>query len=384
VSSLAVDVGGTFIKAAVITEGRVGKVVRAPIPEFLDPSGALGEHGHAREIDPASLDAAVNEALASLRSGVELDGRVFVSGQMAGLAFVDDTGAALAPLISWQDTRYVDVDRVAAAIGAEPVVDLGDGLRVGSPVVTLASQTRPAGSHVTSLIAYVAGRIAGVRARAVHATDAGSWGLLDTRRGRWSEPACRAAGVAPGSLPCVVAGIEPVSPGSGVHVAIADQQAALLGAGLEPGWVSVNLATGCQVSLLSDDFGTSAQTRPYFGAGFGGRYLHTVTHLPAGRLLAAELRATRGSEDWDWLARQGLDQLGAVDVVVRGIADAVNRLGAAGQPILFSGGVIQQLPALQERIVNLTGARGSRVFRGDDAALAGLVMLAAETHPRDR
>ncbi len=375
-SSLAVDVGGTFIKVAVITEGRVGKVVRAPIPEFLDPSGALGEHGHAREIDPASLDAAVHEVLASVGSGVELDGRVFVSGQMAGLAFVDESGAAVAPLISWQDTRYTDVANVVGALGEIELADLGDGVRVGSPLVTLAGHNRPGDAHVTSLLAYVAGRIGGTRAEVVHTTDAGSWGLLDTRRGRWSEAACRVARVDPEGLPEVSASVRPIAPGSRVFTAVGDQQASLLGAGLQEGWLSVNLATGCQVSLLSDDFGTSAQTRPYFGAVFGGRYLHTVTHLPAGRLLAAELRATRGSEDWEWLAGPGMDQLEAVAAVVRGIKDAAARLGALGSPVLFSGGVVQQLPQLRDPLMHALRASEARNFTGDDAALAGLAAFA--------
>lgn len=154
-------------------------------------------------------------------------------------------------------------------------------------------------------------------------------------------------------------------------MAIADQQAALLGAGLEPGWVSVNLATGCQVSVLSDEFSTSVQTRPYFG----GRFLHTVTHLPAGRLLAAALRSARGFEDWEWLATSGME-LEAVHQVVQGVAGAAGRLNAKGMPVLFTGGLVQQLPALRERIAIKLRASAVRVFAGDDAALGGLATLA--------
>jgi len=371
VSSLAVDVGGTFIKGAVIDDGQVGPVSRVPMPPFLDSSGELGEPGHAREIDASALDAAVQSVISAVTAGTDLDGRVFVSGQMAGIAFIEESGEAVAPLISWQDTRYGDIEGVSAAIGPDDVVDLGDGLRVGSPVVTLASHQRPSDCRVTSLIAYVAGRIAGERATTVHATDAASWGLFDTRKGSWSVSACRVAGVEPDALPGVASDVVPVVPGSGVRVAIADQQAALVGAGLEPGWVSVNLATGCQVSVLSEGFSTSVQTRPYFD----GRFLHTVTHLPAGRLLASALRSTRGSEDWEWLTTSGME-LEAVDQVVQGIADAAGRLNAKEMPVLFTGGLVQQLPALRERIAIELGASAVRVFTGDDAALAGLATLA--------
>jgi sugar (pentulose or hexulose) kinase len=376
VSSLAVDVGGTFIKAAVIDDGHVGPVSRVPIPPFLDSSGEVGELGYAREIDASALDAAVHSVISSVSAGANLDGRVFVSGQMAGLAFIDESGAAAAPLISWQDTRYGDVAAVESAIGSDAVADLGDGVRVGSPVVTLAAHPRPSGCRVTSLLAYLAGRIAGGRAMVVHATDAASWGLLDVRHGEWSKAACRVAGVDPALLPRVTRTVDVAVPGTGVRVAIGDQQASLLGAGLEPGWVSVNLATGCQVSVLADEFSQDVQTRPYFGSDLGGRYLHTVTHLPAGRLLTSSLITARGSEDWEWLAGPGMELLDAVGAVIAGISEAAARLGALGRPVLFSGGLIQRLPALHARIAAALGASDVRVFEGDDAALAGLARLA--------
>lgn len=392
--AVALDVGGTFIKAAVIADGRVvSDVIRAPIPDFLDPSGALGEVGHAREIDPAALDASVDSVVSGLIAEIGTPCPIYVSGQMAGLAFVDDAGAALAPLISWQDTRVSDVSMIASALGEQAVADLGDGLRVGSPVVTLSGLTRPVGSHVTSLIGYVAGRLAGVRAEFVHVTDAGSWVMLDTRRMRWSDPACAVAGVSAACLPRVAVDVQPIAPGASVMVAIADQQAALLGAGLQRGWLSVNLATGCQVAMLADEFGgTSVQTRPYFSdgvpAGLGAKYLHTVTHLPAGRLLTAAVAAARGSAtdaDWAWVSDGGISDAGvadadvtaAINAIVAGIVDAAQRIGGTGKPVVFSGGLVQKLPRLQQRLVAELGASEVVVFDGDDAALAGLATLAS-------
>jgi len=72
-----------------------------------------------------------------------------------------------------------------------------------------------------------------------------------------------------------------------VHAALGDQQAALLGLGLEPGELSVNVATGSQVSDLVETMPLGdVQVRPYPGR----RWLRTVTHLPAGRSLNALLR----------------------------------------------------------------------------------------------
>ena len=49
-SFVGIDVGGTFLKAAILTRaGEVGPVTRLPVPDFLDTLGA------AREIDPGRL-----------------------------------------------------------------------------------------------------------------------------------------------------------------------------------------------------------------------------------------------------------------------------------------------------------------------------------------
>lgn len=378
VSSLAIDIGGTFVKAARISRGQIhGDVARVPTPGFLGNHALHIAAEGAREIDPAALDEAVTCALREIRAQ-DLDfERIYVTGQMAGLAFVDDCGRALAPLISWQDSRYSDVHKVQLGLGAKAIERLGDGLRVGLPLVTLAAHTRPRSGFITSLIAYVAGRLARQRAQFVHVTDAASWGMLDVYTSQWSEAACAVVGLSQADLPRVTGNMDAVAPSSIVRVAVGDQQAALLGAGLGPGVVSINLATGCQVSRLNSDVSSKVQTRPYFG----GLYLHTVTHLPAGRLLRDALIASRGGDspqDWAWLSESGTQDsqvLGAGERVADAIGDAVARLSAIRLPILLSGGLIQRVAWLRGLILDTLGNPPWTIFGGDDAAIAGLCHL---------
>ena len=378
-SSLALDVGGTFIKVARIEGGQVlDPVIRRPIPDFIPDGFAQG----ARELSPAKLDAAVFAVFADFGVDDLADHDVLVSGQMAGLAFVDGRGQAVENIITWQDTRYVEVETLATSIGREALDDLGDGLRVGSPAVTLAARGTPEGAFVTSLIAYVAGRIAGCCAERVHATDAGSWGLFDTKRMRWSGAACQAAGISEQVLPEVSRDVKPIAPAMRVFTALGDQQAALWGAGLRENQVSVNLATGCQVSVLSDEFTTAVQTRPYVD----DHYLHTVTHLPAGRLLtAAVIEAFGDASETSWIkaAAQCSDSrpvLEAVDTIARGVVGAVERLDAVGHEVLFSGGLVQRFTPLREEILTRLGNPTSRIFVGEDAALAGLAAVEQQMH----
>ena len=374
--SLGVDVGGTFIKVARLESGVATYPHRVPMPGFLGSPCTEGYPSPSREIDPRKLDVAINLAIRTVGLGEEFDGRVFVSGQMAGLAFIDSDGSAVAPIISWQDQRYTDLEPIIAGLTSTEMLELGDGLRPGSPAATLYWHPRPKGAFVTSLIGYVAGRLAGARATSIHDSDAGSFGLYNTKTGSWSEKACSLSRLGLSELPRVVSEIEPVFIGSQVNVAVADQQASLFGAGLQQGWLSVNLATGCQVSVISDTFSEDSQTRPYFGASAGGPFLKTVTHLPAGRYLASELRKARGFEDWAWLTAVSSDSFGAVADIANSIGQAARKIDAIGLPVLFTGGLVQRVSILREQILEAVGSDYSETFSGDDAALAGLAKLA--------
>ena len=374
-SSLALDVGGSFIKAAVIDRGLIGpSVLRVPIPGFRDEGLDQG----AREIEPKELDAAIFSVLDGVR--VSPKDEVWITGQMAGLAFVDDDGLATAPIISWQDTRSNRLEEVTAQMGTDVVADLGDGLRIGSPSVTLATLDIDRCSRVRSLISYVAGRVAGQLTTTIHATDAAAWGLFDTRRMRWSPRACHVAGVDLDQLPNVTTDACRTVGVSGIHVGVGDQQAALFGAHLEPGELSVNLATGCQVSTLADDFVTEVQTRPYLDS----HLLHTVTHLPAGRVMREAVTSVFGDDSpqsWTLAAADTESDRrihAAIEQIVDGIVGAATRLHALGGPVVFSGGLVQQFHPLRDAIVDALSPSKVRTFAGDDAALTGLARLAAK------
>lgn len=378
--AIGIDIGGTFIKGALLSGGQVvGDVVRRPIPGFKSTAGP------EREIDAELLMAGVQEVLDSVRATVGEPSSIWVTGQMASIAFVDDRGKACGPLVSWQDERSGSVDQVRALVGDDAVAATGDGLRPALPLVRLSALGLPPGSYLSSLLAFVAGSLCDRRAGAVHLTDAAAWGLVDLMSGRWSRTALDALGIDAADLPVITEDFVPVgvevASGAPVMVAVADQQASLLGAGVGYGeiaeCVSVNLATGCQVSVVSGERASRSQLRPYFD----GTWLHTVTHLPAGRLLAAAVqRETGGVGPEQWLQAAELASSPgpvqeSVRTIVAAITDAVGVLGAQGRVVRFSGGLVQQFSPLQDAITAELGVSGSS-FDGDDAALAGLAVLA--------
>lgn len=381
-TAIGIDVGGTFIKGARLVDGQVvGQVIRTRVPDFIDTSGL------AREIDPDALMAAVRAVLDALLHATDAPSSIWITGQMASMVFVDEKGESVAPIVSWQDERSGSVDHVREALGSAVIGATGEVLRPSLPLVRLTSIMVPPGAKLTSLLAFVAGSLCGLRARAVHVTDAAAWGLLNLNSRHWSEPILEFIHLSDDDLPDVVNEFVPVGndvrSGAPVIVALSDQQSSLLGAGIGTeafvDCVSVNLATGCQVSVVSVDPVSQAQLRPYFQ----DSWLRTVTHLPAGRLLTSAVeRETGGTSESHWEAAHALAKgHGEIDNAVSAITSAVVRaielLGASNRRIRFSGGLVQRFTPLQAAILNEINVCGS-CFPGDDAALSGLAILVNE------
>ena len=97
------------------------------------------------------------------------------------------------------------------------------------------------------------------------------------------------------------------------YTPVGDYQCAMVGALLEPGELSLNISTGSQVSLLKPqlEFG-NYQTRPFFD----GRFLATITHIPAGRALnmlvkllseLAEMQDLSLADPWPYIVRKAAE-----------------------------------------------------------------------------
>jgi sugar (pentulose or hexulose) kinase len=204
------------------------------------------------------------------------------------------------------------------------------------------------------------------------------------------------------------------------YPAVGDQQAALFGADLQEGELSINASTGSQVSLLTRTLERGDyQSRHYFD----GRYLNTITHLPAGRSLNAlvdlltELPRAEGCtprDPWQHIS-EAVANTPTTDVHVdlsffegpmgdRGhirnlrlenlslghifraafehMADNYAACAARLSPsrhwkqIVFSGGLPQKVPSLRDIITARFGCP-SRTVDAAEETLHGLLKLAA-------
>lgn len=305
---LLIDVGGTFIKSAVVEgSGSISDVRIIPTPSFISTSTSI------REINPhLLLEEVKNLANESIKQHLRIDS-VFISGQMGGYVICDEEDKPLTNIVSWQDRRNLDFfgdsQSTSWDLFREKYLNYfesqsGYDIKSGSPVCSLfresllseASSTEKQKFH--SLISFVCASLATNPNYIMHSTDAASSGMYSVEDKSWNYSGLNQLGIKIG-LPEVTDGI--VSIGwsddlsAEIQIGVGDQQASLLGIGIDAKNCVVNIGTGGQVARLATGTYPSVengiQVRPYFG----GETILTKTHLPAGRALEHFVHEAMGS-----------------------------------------------------------------------------------------
>lgn len=293
---IAIDVGSTSIKGAVLdlTGNEVTSMCSLPFPApITDTSTAQVE------IDPQLVVTSVRNLIQRLSQGMPSEGHLWICGQMGGLVLSDDQGSALTRYISWRDLRSMArlsdgnsyLKTLRDAWPDDVWSSLGRELQPGSTSALLYWLNLHGVLSPTaipcSIADYVVAKL-GNSAPTMHATYA--IGLLDLHLVDWHMEALSRIGLDNVRWPILIRGLEPIGRFelSGrnyeVHGCFGDHQTALWGAGLERDELSSNASTGSQVSFRTTSFEPGAYQSRLF---FGGDWLNTVTHLPAGRALNA-------------------------------------------------------------------------------------------------
>jgi sugar (pentulose or hexulose) kinase len=439
-SFIGIDLGASFLKGAWLhpERGTVSDVHRVPFPGFMNGLPP----GH-REVSPEEILTAVRDLLGQLLAARDqICEGLFFCGQMHGIVLVRDDGSAAGNFISWQDTRCLEtaadgtttwLEEARLRLGAGLIAELGNEYRAGLPVATLYTMSQTgrltAGAIPLALADFVSRQLTG-SPPSTDRTNASAHGLMHVAEERWHTGALSSLGLQSLPLPEILpaATVTGHATISGqripVYATIGDQQAALLGTGLVEGELSLNIATGSQASVLArTPAGGDWQLRPYFG----DRWLRTITHIPAGRALnrlvalCGELAADQGTplaDPWTQISRltgstpstrlqadlaffpsaygsagslTGIqeDELSVGHLfravfksMARSYERSATRLVSKNeiQKIVFSGGLVQKLPALQNEIVALI-PRDCRFAPHQEDTLHGMLTVAA-TLPR--
>ena len=418
---LALDIGSSFIKGAVLDAEKltIEHVSRVPFP---DPIAGLPA-GHF-EVDPAQVIVAVQQVLEQLLSHASDCRGLLVSSQMGGVILAHPRGQPLSNYISWRDQRTTErqpdsegsyLEAVRAQLGKEVLYRLGNELRGGSALAILhwlkVQKLLPGDAVPLALGDFVLGQLCDDFAPAPDRTLALS--LLDLAHNDWNQQAFELLGLQSLRWPKLGA----IWHAAGTWVAggrkipcyppIGDHQAALAGAFLQNGELSLNISTGSQISLLTDEFMPGArQTRPYLD----GRLLSTITHLPAGRSLEVLVElvnrpwpeiiaAAEAAPNTDLAANltffEGpLGKRGSISNITtenlsvgtlfraafRNMADNYATCAARLSPemnwdrIVFSGGLAQKLPLLRQFILEKLPGE-SRLCSSAEDTLLGLLVI---------
>lgn len=295
--AIGIDLGGSFLKGAVLDldQMRPLHIIRRDFPPFIDGLPP----GH-REVRPEEICIAVRELLSDL-SKEEPDAEcVVMCSQMHTVLLLNSAGQPQTNAISWMDQRSLEaaegtessyIDLLRQSLSPSYVLALGNELRPGLAISAL-HWLQCHGRISDGLIPaawpdFVCMSLTQTNCK-TSPTIAAAHGSFDLASGAWHAATIDKLGLSKLSWPTVVpdgtvfGNIEFAGRHIPIFTAVGDQQAALLGSGLRQKELSINIATGSQVSMLADSYAAgNYQTRPYFD----GLYLNTLTHLPAGRSL---------------------------------------------------------------------------------------------------
>lgn len=289
--TLGIDIGTTTISAVVFDAEQKQTIAAKTIPNdsFL-PSNQVWERIQ-------DVKRIVTKAKAVLDELLDQYGEIEAIGltcQMHGILYADEQGVCQSPLYTWQDGRgnlpfgEEAQETYAAWLSRTTGYRAASGYGLVTHFYHQNQQSVPVRAVKLCTIGdYFAMVLTGRRTPLMHATNAASLGLFDVRRGCFDAKALAQAGIDPAILPEVV--LEPEVVGRyrerPVTTAIGDNQASFLGAaGTDQEVLLVNMGTGGQISVLSEQFLESPgiEARPFLD----GRYLLAGASLCGGKSYA--------------------------------------------------------------------------------------------------
>lgn len=296
-SFIGIDLGTTFIKGAILDleKRELRHVRRTPFPAQLEKTAPL-----ACEFDPAEILNAVRSLLSELATHAADCEGVVMCAQMHGMVLMNSLGEAVSNCVTWRDQRVVMPHPSGGgsyyqvfnkAINPQYVRQLGNELDPGRPLSYLywfAEQGKLSpGLTPVSLPDFVLSALSHCEP-GVELTNAGAYGALNLETLDWHEeviealrldrlkwPKIRPTGEFLGNLSLHGKRVPCFTP-------VGDYQCALVGALFGREEVSLNIATGSQVSRMTETLSLGDyQTRPFFD----GKFLNTFTSPPGGRAL---------------------------------------------------------------------------------------------------
>ena len=332
--AIGLDIGTTTV-CGVLVDAKTGELLDAKT--LTNDSVIESVHTYERTEDADKILVKCKNILEEYLSEQEDIVSIGVTGQMHGIVYVDENGVAVSPLYTWQDGRgdlccpdiQNDIQKKLTVADSETVENIDNGNKVadnaevaelGNGAITYAAElSKITGYHMASgfglttnyyntkhglvpeeaksfctIPDYVAMSLAGEKRPKMHQTMAASLGLYNMEAGDFDRTAAEKAGMNSELLPEVAttsticgaytADMEkyPTYAGKTIPVAVAfgDNQASFLGSVNQDCKVLLNVGTGGQVSVYSEELikADGIECRPYLK----GSYLMAGSSLCGG------------------------------------------------------------------------------------------------------
>lgn len=312
--AIGLDIGTTTVSGAVVdTDSRQALTVRTvPNESFIKTSHKWERIQDAGRI--VSTAKSVLDELTGLYPDVQSIG---LTGQMHGIVYVDREGRGVSPLYTWQDGRG-NLPGSDKKTLSDSLKDRGLQASSGYGLVThlynCQNSLVPDGSASFCTIGdYFGMKLTGRKTPLVHVSNGASLGCFDCETGDFKRDKLRELGMDLRLLPEISREFCKLGTYQGIPVmtAIGDNQASFLGSvGMQEDTALVNMGTGGQISLLSNQYfdAPGIEARPLTT----GKYLLVGSSLCGGRAYAVLERFFRsyvsaaggeGTPQYDVMAR---------------------------------------------------------------------------------
>ena len=396
---LALDLGSSWTKTALLEDGTVLQERSVPTPMPKDTTGLRFE------IDEEAYFRQVQTALEYYLP--QKPGALLLSTQMHGCVLTDAAFQPLTPYISWRDGMGQNrLEDICTLVGKDATAPSGVPLKGNLALCALLSRRMfgdalPVRARFCTLGGYVIGRLTGEHV--CHMTNAAPTGLVDVQNKRWNQPLLLRAGLDGWQYPRLIHDLSPVGEWRDalVYADLGDQQVCAAGAGLKPEQtLHISLGTAGLIGMLTPQWESGPyENRPYV---LPGVYLRTVSGLPGGRhmeglatflqevtrsltgchvsrqavwdLLTQHTQPGAAGNLWDILSQPASSMLGAYYAAfAKAYVEGVQKLCFSPREIAFSGGAASQNPSLRKA---LSAALGCTVVPGDHSIWQGMAVIA--------
>ena len=218
--------------------------------------------------------------------------KIGLTGQMHGIVYIDKEGTCVSPLYTWQDARGSLCEENNGSLTEEIQqtcnVQVASGYGIVTHIYNLRHHLIPdTAVSFCTIMDYFGMQLTGRKKAMVHASNGASFGFCHVQKNAFMTEELYKMGVEEQWLPQVCTRIEAL----GIYrerivtTAIGDNQASFLGAaGNENNTLLVNMGTGGQISVLSDQYFTAEgiEARPFLH----GTYLLAGASLCGGKAYA--------------------------------------------------------------------------------------------------